>query len=335
MTLFLRRTAFIWLSCAPLLLASRASAQASVPDTIGLRDAVVRAQAAMASLRTLWGIDGSDVQWILTDRRSHARTERGGEGVRLVSTSLPAGTVFANNSMDWGGRRYAMVLLPLPSDAKARTSLLVHEAMHTFQPEQLPRSAITEAGEGGDLLEGDTARTWLFLELRALASAITSTGEVQRRAAQDAIVFRSRRDALALPRERERLDGLDLSEGLPEYTGWRLSGATADSLAMRLRRGSTSGVSWVRATGYWTGPAYGYALDQLAGDRWRAQARAGKRFQSLLTDAVGLPDTKESDASRWARYAGDSLWRTERARAELTKRRVDSLRALFVRAKLL
>ena len=38
----------------------------------------------------------------------------------------------------------------------------------------------------------------------------------------------------------------------------------------------------------------------------------------------------ESDASRWARYEGDSLWRAERLRAEGLARRVDSLRALFV-----
>ena len=179
-------------------------------------------------------------------------------------------------------------------------------------------------------MESDSARTWLFLELRALAAAMTSTGNARYLAARDALVFRARRDALAVPRERERLDGLDLSEGLPEYTGARLSGITAMTLAGKLRGANVSTVSWVRATGYWTGPAYGYVLDEIASDRWHAGARAGRSLPSLLADAVGSMPVGESDASRWAKYAGDSLWRVERLRAEGLARRVDSLRALFV-----
>ena len=337
------RTAVIGVSCACLLPAQRALAQPSVPDTAGLRDAVVRAQAALTSLRSLWGIDGSDVQWILSDRQGHVATERAADGVRLVPITLPVGTVFATSVMEWGGRRYAMVLLPLPKDQQGRTSLLVHEAMHTFQPEQLPRAAFTEAGEGGDLLETDSARAWLFLELRALASAMTTKGEPQRRAAEDALVFRARRDALAKPRERERLDGLDLSEGLPEYTGWRLGGATADSLARRLQGAQTSRVSWVRATGYWTGPAYGFVLDQMASDRWRSGARAGKRLPELLADALGVSVAPEANASRlalnasdrWRLYSADVVFKVERMRAESNAKRLDELRAVFMKGKVL
>jgi hypothetical protein len=324
------RSMALCFTLARLLTASAATAQSLTPDTTGLREAATRAQSALKTLPSLWGMSGGDVRWIFTDGRAHVATEGIGTGVRLVPVTLPAGAVIANHAVDWNGRRFAMVILPLPADSLNRTALLVHEAMHTFQPEHLPRAANTEAGDGGALMDSDSARTWLFLELRALASAMTSTGSAQRRAAHDALVFRARRDALALPRERERLDGLDLSEGLPEYTGMRLAGISTDALAAKMRGAPSSKVSWVRATGYWTGPAYGYVLDQLAKEQWRSGARAGRSFSTLLTDAVGPATMGESDASRWSRYAGDSLWRVEQARAVAHKQRVDSLRALFV-----
>ncbi len=288
----------------------------------------------MQALPSLWGIDGSRVQWILTDGRAHVVSDTTAIA-RLQPIVLPSGTVIANTAIDWNGRRVAMVRLPLPADSLARLSLLVHEAMHVFQPDQLPRAANTEAGEGGDFLESDTARSWLFLELRALAAALTSTGEAQRRAAQDALVFRAQRDALAPQRERERLDGLDVTEGIPEYTGIRLSGTTASAFADRLRRAPDRSVSWVRAIGYWTGPAYGLLLDQVAPGRWHAGARSGQRFPRLLADVVGAPLAAEAPSTRWARYDGETLWRAERARAVATKRRVDSLRTLFLTGPML
>ena len=138
-----RRPAALRVCLVLLVLAPRADAQ-SAPDTVALRDAVSHAQVALSSLRSLWGIDGSDVRWIFTDGRNHVSTARVADGVRLEAVTLPAGTVIANHAIDWNGRRFAMVMLPLPSNAQLRTALLVHEAMHTFQPEQLPRAANTE-----------------------------------------------------------------------------------------------------------------------------------------------------------------------------------------------
>lgn len=306
------------------------SSPGATPDTTGLARSVERAREALLDLGALWKIDGREVEWIFTDGRTHLATQRRAGRDAILPIFLPASTTIANTSVDVDGRRWAMVVLPLSGSEESRTRLLVHEAIHTFQPEQLPRPGNTEAGEGGDLLDGEAGRTWLFLELRALATAITNTGDARRSAARDALLFRARRDSLAAPAERTRLDNLDVVEGIPEYTAWRLSGSSADSLAAALRRTDEMPISWVRAVGYWTGPAYGFLLDQLAGNAWRDAQRQGARLPTILATVLGsTPFTTQLDA-RAKLYGGDTIRRAERARVVRRTQVLDSLRARFV-----
>ncbi len=302
-----------------------------VPDTVGLVRTVARAREALNDLGALWHLDDRGIDWIFATRDGAAWAtlrERGRDS--LVAMPLPTGTTIANTSVTLDGKRWAMVVLPLGGSDEGRVRLLVHEAMHTFQPEHLPNPGGTEAGEGGDLLDGAEGRTWLFLELRALATAITSTGDARRDAARDALLFRARRDSLALPAERKRLDALDLAEGIPEYTGWRLAGSSNDSLAAQLRRASESTTSWVRGVGYITGPAYGFLLDQLAGSAWRDAQRQGARLPTILSTVLGsTPFTSRID-TRAAIYGGVALRRAELARVAARERRIDSLRTRYV-----
>lgn len=306
------------------------SVPSATPDTTGLARSVERAREALLDLGPLWKIDGREVEWIFTDGQTHLATQRRAGRDSLVPIFLPASTTIANTAVDVDGRRWAMVVLPLSGSDESRARLLIHEAIHTFQPEQLPRPGNTEAGEGGDLLDGEAGRTWLFLELRALAAAITSSGDARRSAARDALLFRARRDSLAAPAERTRLDNLDVVEGIPEYTAWRLSGSSADSLAAALRRTDEMPISWVRAVSYWTGPAYGFLLDQLAGNAWRDAQRQGARLPTILATVLGsTPFTTQLDA-RARLYGGDAIRRAERARVIRRTQVLDSLRTRFV-----
>ncbi|HKG94565.1 MAG TPA: hypothetical protein VKA84_21810 [Gemmatimonadaceae bacterium] len=230
-------------------------------------------------------------------------------GPALWAGPLPPGVAPANTSLRWAGRRWAMVILPVPDDPTRASRLLVHEAMHAAQPAVLPSPSYAEGGAGADLLDGPEGRTWLLLEMRALTRAVASSGAARRRAAEDALTFRARRYAAALPQERERERALDVSEGLPEYTAWRLTRGTAAELAASIRAGSGSDRSWVRSFPYQTGPAYGVLLDALAGDGWRRQARDTARresldLQRLLAASLGAPAAGRLDA--WLCAAGDS-----------------------------
>lgn len=308
----------------------RARPPAASPDVAGLTQAVKRARNALTGVPTLWGFDATDVQWIFTDGRTHlASTQMDGRDT-LHSITIPAGTTIANTAVSVSGRRWAMVVLNVSRAERATVPLLVHEAMHTFQPERLPASGATEAGAGGDLLDGAEGRAWLFLELRALAEALTTQGVPQRRAAQDAVRFRAHRDALAEVAERRRLDVLDQTEGLPEYTGLRLAGVTDSSLATRLRAADTLRIGWVRAIGYFTGPAYGFLLDRLAAQGWREAALRGTRLPQLLAAAAGPDPLNATASTRVDVYGGAAIFRTERARAAANAARRDSLKTRFV-----
>lgn len=242
----------------------------------------------------LWGMSLAETAWLAID------------GDRLVATEDPNVAGFApsaeglwigpkppefvgNTAVDWVGRRWAMCVLPLDPDEALR--LLVHEAWHAIQPQLLPGLDPGEMSPGQDIFDTIEGRVWLRVELSALVSALTSSAGRQRRAAAAALAFRRRRDALARREEQRRERALDLFEGLPEYTGWRLTGATSSDLADRVA--APPPVSWSRSFCYRTGPAYAYLLDDLV-PNWRRQLDSVRDLQALLAPAVG--DDLDPDA---------------------------------------
>lgn len=305
---------------------------AAQADTIGVGAAVAQARSALRGLTALWAVDPATIDWLFVSRATALRTRGAGP---IEAVSLPPGAPRANMSYTLGEDRLAMIVLPLGHDRDDNARLLIHEAMHTVQPQRLPHPGNTEPMDGGDLLDRADGRTWLFLELRALARAITSAGRARTLAAHDALAFRAHRDRLASPRERMRLDALDLAEGIPEYTGWRLVNAGPGSLLHQLENARDRRVSWVRGVGYSTGPAYGILLDSLDPPRWRDRWRSGERLPDLLRDAVGADPASVSVAERATRYDGIAIITAEAARDAERAQALDSLRARYVRRAVL
>jgi hypothetical protein len=223
---------------------------------------------------------------------------------------LPAGVPPANTSVTLWGRRWAMVVLPLPTDLVAASRLLIHEAMHVMQPSVLPFPN-TQGGAGLDYLDGPTGRLWLRLELAALADALSGAETISA-----ALVFRANRLGSAAPDERRRELALELSEGLPEYTGFRL----ADSLgfASVLRKPEGPQQSYVRRFPYLTGPAYAFLLDRV---------RPG--WRQGLTDTTDL-GALLLEATVGKRYHEGDIATAEQARWTKRKAQLDSLTAVFV-----
>lgn len=252
----------------------------------------------------------------------------------LWAGPLPGGVIPANTSLDWAGRRWAMVMLPLPDDTAAAARLLLHETWHVLQPAVLPIPLTAQTGAGTDLLDQPQGRLWLLLEWRALAEALETAGAAEDSALGRALLFRARRYAAATDLERARERLLDLSEGLAEYTGWRLTGSDARELAARLRTEAPRRRSYVRAFPYYTGPAYGLLLDRrLPG--WIGRLRDTLDLQALIARTLPVEPATVADLSAAAERAGraygiDSLRASEAARWAVQQHRVDSLRALFV-----
>ncbi|HWG35607.1 MAG TPA: hypothetical protein VN650_15690 [Gemmatimonadaceae bacterium] len=129
-------------------------------------------------------------------------------------------------------------------------------------------------------------RTWLRLEWKALATALRSSGARRDSAVHDALLFRAARYAIASPDEITRERALDVKEGIPEYTGWKLSNSPRASFIASVDSAPTTLPSFVRAFEYFTGPAYAMLLDDYTNSRWHRSLRSHPDLQSMIADAI-------------------------------------------------
>lgn len=225
---------------------------------------------------------------------------------------LPAGANAANTSVVWGGVRWIQLLWPLPADRERRAVLMMHESFHRLA-EQLP---IAEVASGDNAhLDSLDGRYYLQLEWRALAAALRATTEVKRRAAVgDALAFRQAR-RVAFPDSAAAEDGLELNEGLAEYTGVIVGlsdpAARVDA-ALRDLGDAVKAPSFVRSFAYATGPALGVLLDRYA-PGWRTRIAQGRSLSEILAAAVAVPRPDVDRAA--AAYGGAELRAAEQVRA--------------------
>lgn len=351
------------------------SSRAQTPaDTVPARDvatftaAAHRAQLALAADRgRLWRARLDTVRWMgVENGRVWLTVDPGAAGyVRdgIVWTgALPAGISPSNTSVTWNGHRWAMVMLQHLGDSAEATRLLVHEAMHTLQPALLPRPPYDETGPGSGLLDQADGRTLLRLEWRALAAALRARagvegigGRARLDAIHDALVFRAARYALASPDEIVRERALDVAEGLPEYTAWRITRSPRGDFVAALDSAAVRMPSFVRAFVYYTGPAYAFLLDDYEGGAWRRSVRSLPDLQRLLlvswrdrarsdgvaillNDALAGHTLTSADRTRLTslardaatRYDGVAIRSAEDARWTARERQLTEYRAKFV-----
>jgi hypothetical protein len=318
----------------PLLLALLALAVAPQSSDTSLAAAVRSAQTALVrDGGRLWHARLDTIPWLAVDeagKRVSLSTDPGLAGYTRAADGLwvgplPPEITPANTSIEWAGRRWAMIVLPLPADPAARARLLVHEVWHVAQPVALPLPAVPEGSAGAALLDEPEGRTWLQLEWRALADALdamAAPGAARERAAgalERALLFRARRYLAAAPEERDRERLLDLSEGLAEYTAWRLTGGSPRALAHAVRGAPAALPTFVRGFPYYTGPAYAMALDWLRHDAdWTPELRGTLDLQRLVARALPARDGRPIEAWLLAaeRGAPDALARRLRTAAE-------------------
>lgn len=233
--------------------------------------------------------------------------------------TLPSDIPIANTATDWRERRWTMVLLPLPADQLQRRKLLMHESFHAIQPSRLP-PPVSALPDHLDTLDGRVA---MRLEWRALARALESGGETQRAAIRDALAFRAWRRSKTRDAAKEE-NALEIDEGIPEYTGWRL-GVTENPtpLIVKMLADYDHRQNYIRNFPYASGPAYGFLLDRIVPD-WRLKITPASDLGEMLYSGIGngaLPniravedrygyktiileeknteDKKKSEAKRW------------------------------------
>lgn len=243
--------------------------------------------------------------------------------------TLPPHEGVANTSEQIGGRRWTMILWPLPENRAERAVLMLHESFHRVQP------ALGLQGSGGlgtnTHLDTRDGRVWMRAEFHALASALKAGGQARRTALADALLFEAYRRSLwrdAAAQER----GLELNEGLAESTG--IDAAVHDPVQ---RRGAAlqdlanceAAPSYVRSFAYGTGPAYAELLD-AAKPEWRRGVHADFDFGDAAAAAYAIPRPAVSRGlleATLARHGGSEIVAQEDAR----QKTIDGRNARFTR----
>lgn len=303
-------------------IAAPAAAQATI-DSVDARLAFAAARSVdRAELTALWGLPLS-CPVIFADRAtrqavaSHAdsggalRPEHGHFAGRL-----PDAVGIANYGLDWGGRRWTMVMWPLPVRARDRDRLVAHELFHCLQP----ALGVRADNPLNAHLDEEQGRLWLRMEWRALEEALMQRDAARRTAIEDALLFRHHRRALFAGSAAEE-HALEWNEGLAEYTGLRGAGyprhVRADRAAVQLADWERR-TAFTRGFAYASGPAYGILLDE-SGAAWHADAKRGEDLGVLLARVIGIVPRSASAADLdrvGARYDLRQVRREERARAE-------------------
>lgn len=222
-----------------------------------------------------------------------------GSGTHWSSEAVPGPlpSVRANTAFDWGGRKWIMVLTPLPREAAAVREIIFHEAWHAHQQELgLPSNAAVAPH-----LDTWRNRYLMRLEWNALRAALQSSGSQRRKHVRQALAFRQRRLASS-PAAAEAERAAMRHEGLAAYTGAALSGAPVDRAVAAIDSGpGRPGLA--RSFAYVSGPAWGLLLDSLR-PGWRGRLAGG----SDLPDLAGLLPAARPRADD---YGGTALLQAE------------------------
>lgn len=259
------------------------------------------------------------------DKESKLRAE----GDVFVGTLPPEFNV-ANTSFSFAGMKWTMVMWPPPADAPARGLLLMHELWHRIQDE----IGFPSTGPANNHLDGFEGRVWMRLEWAALRKALESSGSERKQASADALLFRAIRRSLFEQAAKEE-QALEMHEGLANYTGAALAGATVgEQIAGALREldAGEKKPTYVRSFAYASGPPYGLLLDDLAPD-WRKELSPKQDFGGLLATAVGFSPPAHLQVAadeRSKRYDADRIVSEETQRERVRQETLAAARAKFV-----
>lgn len=249
----------------------------------------------------------------------------------IYTGKLPETINIANTSMTWSGKKWAMIILPLPDDYFARVNLMTHELFHLAQPSM----GFKAHNILNDHLDEKDGRIYLRLELEALKQAVqTTNADSLKKILTDAFTFRKYRNLL-FPESADHENGLELNEGLAEYTGEMMSGRDQDQATRHFLSSIEdflSNPTFIRSFAYQTIPVYGYLLHRIE-PAWNLEVSDTTNLANFFIKAfgIGLPhDLKKASDAVSDRYHGLVITREENAREAQRQKRLAQYKSEFV-----
>ncbi|WP_336702942.1 hypothetical protein [Chryseobacterium indologenes] len=249
----------------------------------------------------------------------------------IYSGVLPAAVNIANTAMNWGGKRWAMIMLPLSQNKENRINLLAHESFHSIQPSL----GFTLNNAENNHLDQKEGRIYLRLELEALKQAVRSSSEKEyTHHLTNALTFRKYRNRLYKGSETtENL--LELNEGIAEFTGLIVSGRNKDQTGLYLLNGIDGFMknpTFVRSFAYYTTPVYGYLL-YLKDPDWNKKINAKTDLTGYFIKAFDIriqTDLQKAVEKLSDNYNGTSIIKQETDREEQMKKRIAEYKLKFI-----
>ncbi len=237
----------------------------------------------------------------------------------------------ANTAIDWNGRRWAMIMLPLPVNKQERLDLLSHELFHVWQPSL----GFKLFNTGNNHLDQKNGRIYLRLELEALKKSLQSNSESERKVhLADALTFRKYRHSL-YPGADSTENLLELNEGIAEYTGSVISGRTEKQSTEHFVESINSFYSYptfVRSFAYQTIPVYGHLLAPIK-KRWNREITLKTNLTDYFIRAfkISIPDDlKRSTDLILNQYNGAVIVSEENAREEKKEKVIADYKSKFI-----
>ncbi|MDR6466083.1 hypothetical protein [Chryseobacterium sediminis] len=249
----------------------------------------------------------------------------------IYSGILPAKINIANTAINWAGKRWAMIMLPLTSNRKNRINLLAHESFHSIQPSL----GFTLNNLENNHLDQKEGRVYLRLELEALKKAVRSTSEKElQKHLANALTFRKYRNILYKDSgNTENL--LELNEGMAEFTGIIVSGRNNEQTKSFLLSGIDDFMknpTFVRSFAYHTTPVYGYLLYQRD-PNWNKKINAKTDLTDYFIKGfnIRIPAVQQKAVEKLSGdYNGKAIMKEEAEREEKTKKLIAEYKLKFI-----
>ncbi|WP_312902686.1 hypothetical protein [Chryseobacterium taichungense] len=249
----------------------------------------------------------------------------------IYQGTLPDDINIANTSVRWGGKVWAMIMLPLPDDKYERVNLSVHELFHTAQASL----GFAQNNKESKHLDQKEGRIFLRLELQALKKAIlAATANEQKKHLSNALMFRKHRNLL-FPGSDDIENQLELNEGIAEYTGFAISGRTKEQAKMHFISNVETFIenpTYVRSFAYVTTPIYGYFVS-LKDKNWNREISAKTNLTDFFIGKLNIkiPDDLKSIPDKVIEeYDGLSIIAQEKSRDEKIQAKIAEYKARFI-----
>lgn len=244
---------------------------------------------------------------------------------------LPAKINIANTTINWNGKNWAMIMLPLSENKQERLDLLSHELFHRSQS---ILGFDMKSPENNHLDQKD-GRIYLRLELEALRQAIKVKNVTEIKThLNNALIFRKYRYML-YPDAVLSENLLELNEGIASYTGIVMSNRNDSETEKFFNQKLTEFQNYptfVRSFAYITTPLYGFILSRT--DKyWNKQINRSTNLTDFFIKAfkISIPDDIPVVASSISKlYRSEKIISEETTREQEIKQRIAAYKTKFI-----